>query len=91
MKLGFVINPIAGIGGAVALKGSDGEAIVEQALIRGAKPKASVRALQAMQQIQPGHKAITIYTASDTMGEDVLRALNLPCDVLYQADEQSAA
>ena len=93
MKLGFVINPVAGIGGAVALKGSDGEAIVEQALIRGAKPQASVRAMQAMQQIQTD-KAINkfaIYTASNTMGEDVLNALDLPCEVVHQAAKNSSS
>lgn len=91
MKLGFVINPVAGIGGAVALKGSDGEDIVEQALIRGAKPKAAVRALQAMQQIQAGDRAIVIYTASKAMGEDVLNSLGLPCEVAYQAAESSSS
>jgi len=91
MKLGFVINPLAGIGGAVALKGSDGESIVEQALIKGAKPKAQVRAMQAMQQIQASPKAVSICTASDTMGEEVLNALGLPCEVVYQSAEYSSA
>ena len=34
-RLGVVINPFAGIGGAMALKGSDGEAIRQQALAAG--------------------------------------------------------
>jgi predicted polyphosphate/ATP-dependent NAD kinase len=94
MKLGFVINPYAGIGGAVALKGSDGLAIVEQALSRGAVPQAQVRAAAAMQKItidSDGLHEMVILTAADTMGEDVLRTLNLPCEVLYQADGRSSA
>jgi len=94
MKLGFLINPYAGIGGAVALKGSDGAAIVEQALSRGASPQAQQRATTAMQKLSDEDgflHQLTIYTAANDMGENVLRALNLPCDVLYQSDEQSSA
>ena len=41
-RLGFIINPVAGIGGAVGLKGSDG--MVAEALARGAIPRAQDRA-----------------------------------------------
>ncbi|NCF33044.1 MAG: ATP-NAD kinase, partial [Proteobacteria bacterium] len=34
MKIGLLVNPLAGLGGAVALKGSDGEALQQQALSR---------------------------------------------------------
>ena len=72
-----MVNPFAGIGGAVALKGSDGKDIVEQALLRGACPQAETRAKLAMQQITTEHK-FSIYTAADTMGENTLKSLNLP-------------
>ncbi|MFT6780044.1 MAG: putative polyphosphate/ATP-dependent NAD kinase, partial [Paraglaciecola sp.] len=35
-KLGLLVNPYAGIGGALALKGSDGVEIREKALALGA-------------------------------------------------------
>jgi predicted polyphosphate/ATP-dependent NAD kinase len=94
MKLGFVINPYAGIGGAVALKGSDGRAIVEQALSRGASPQAQKRASAAMQKLTVDRDILSgasILTAAGGMGEDVLRALDLPCEVVYQGEQQSSA
>ncbi len=91
MKIGFVINPLAGIGGAVALKGSDGEKIVEQALALGAKPQAESRASLAMSQIEATSEPnFLILTAAQTMGENVLSALNLPFEVIYQAASQSS-
>ncbi len=94
MKIGFVINPYAGIGGAVALKGSDGEEVVAQAMSRGAEPQAQLRATAAMQNVGVGtldNTTLMFYSATDNMGEDVLRALNLPCEVVYQRQQPSSA
>ncbi|MCK4834056.1 MAG: ATP-NAD kinase family protein [Gammaproteobacteria bacterium] len=91
MKIGFVINPYAGIGGAVALKGSDGREIVEQALSRGAQPQAEARAKVALQEIGDILPGTVIFTAAETMGENVLRALALPCEVLHAVEGQSSA
>ena len=90
MKIGFVVNPFAGIGGAVALKGSDGQDIVAQALSRGATPQAETRAKIAMQQVS-SMSDFTIFTAAGSMGENVLHALNLPCEVIYKGDKTSTA
>ena len=40
-RLGIIVNPFAGIGGALALKGSDGAQIREKALAMGAEKKAN--------------------------------------------------
>jgi len=89
MKIGLVVNPLAGIGGAVALKGSDGKEIVAQALSRGAEPQAEIRTKIAFSQVSLIN-GLTIYTASGAMGENVLCALNLPYEVLYKVGEQTA-
>jgi predicted polyphosphate/ATP-dependent NAD kinase len=50
-RVGLVVNPIAGLGGRVGLKGTDGEATVARALARGAVPESSVRAAAALRQL----------------------------------------
>ena len=47
-KLGLIVNPLAGVGGSVALKGSDGADTVQQALALWAIPRAGERAQQAL-------------------------------------------
>lgn len=94
MKIGFVINPLAGIGGSVGLKGSDGKDIVDLALSRGAQPQAAARAMLAMQEIKQASvntEQVSFLTASGSMGETVLRALDLPCEVLYNSGGQTTS
>lgn len=94
MKLAFVVNPFAGIGGAVALKGSDGAAVVEMALDRGAEPRAAQRTAIALQQLSHAasfgerHK---LFTASGAMGADILQAEGFSAEVLYHGAERSTA
>ena len=60
LVLGVLVNPFAGIGGAVGLKGSDGQATREEALRRGATPMAvarMIRALQAVARQPPADRA----------------------------------
>ena len=82
MKLGLVINPMAGIGGTVGLKGSDGRAIVEQALDKGAQPLAQQRTLAALSQfkdcvVEP------VITAAGAMGQEILDHAGIEAEVVY--------
>ncbi len=85
-----MINPYAGLGGAVGLKGSDGADIVRQALSRGASLQAGKRAGVAMSKIVSLENAL-FYTAAGAMGEDLLVSLKLPCEVVYRGESSSSA
>lgn len=74
MRIGFLINPIAGMGGRVGLKGTDG--VVEEAVRRGATPVAPGRAAEALGWLHAAmadETGIEWLTCSAAMGEDVLR------------------
>jgi predicted polyphosphate/ATP-dependent NAD kinase len=87
-KIGFIINPIAGMGGAVGLKGTDGLAAAARA--RGARPLAAVRA-RACLQLLSREAGLLFYTASSQMGEDELRHCGLQYTVAYKAAEKSSS
>jgi len=88
VKLGLVINPMAGIGGTVGLKGSDGRAIVEQALDKGARPQAQQRTLAALFQFKDC-VAEPVFTAAGAMGHEVLDQAGMEAEVVYSPASQS--
>lgn len=73
-RIGLIINPVAGMGGSVGLKGTDGN--VEEARRRGAKPHAGDRARQALAPLKK-HKDLCFLTCAGAMGESVLAATGL--------------
>lgn len=89
--LGLIVNPIAGMGGKVALKGTDGEKILAAARARGAVPESAAKAERALKQLLPYRGDLLIRTASGAMGEALCRKLGLPCEVVYQSDETTSA
>jgi len=71
-KIGFIVNPIAGMGGRVGLKGTDN--VVDKAIKLGAKPIASKRALEALDKFRElKYNKIKWYTVKGLMGEEILK------------------
>lgn len=86
-KLGLIINPVAGVGGSVALKGSDDMAM--HALALGAEPKANARAQTALEVLLPYQDEITVYTVNDLMGEQTAKSLGFPVNLVYETEHEN--
>ena len=84
VTVGLIVNPYAGIGGALALKGSDGKEIREKALAMGAEKKANQKTRIALDVLSDYKNNIKIITASGEMGEQTSRELGFDTDVVYQ-------
>jgi len=70
-RVGVVVNPIAGMGGRVGLKGTD-DAYAE-ARSRGAEPRAPDRARRALRALHDADPTVEVLTYGGVMGETVAR------------------
>ncbi|KAB1188745.1 MULTISPECIES: ATP-NAD kinase family protein [Haloferax] len=91
MRIGLVVNPVAGMGGRVGLKGTDGK--VEEARKRGAKPRAPDRATRALSQLYDAAPETELLTWGDPMGASLARDVGFDPEVLGETtgDETTAA
>ena len=76
-KLGLIVNPIAGMGGSVGLKGTDGSDALRKAWALGALPGAQRRAAEALRVIAAGMPDVALLTCAGAMGEDAARDCGL--------------
>lgn len=81
MRIGLVVNPVAGLGGAVGLKGTDGPDTVAEALRRGAVPQAGPRARRALMRLANRVPGARLIVAPGAMGADWAAGLNLDLNV----------
>ena len=76
-RLGLIVNPIAGMGGAVGLKGTDGAAAPGLARELGAVPRAEERAALALRALASLRERFELVTCGGAMGEEAARAAGL--------------
>ncbi|MDP2608858.1 MULTISPECIES: ATP-NAD kinase family protein [unclassified Oceanobacter] len=82
IRLGLIVNPLAGIGGSVGLKGSDGAETIAQALALGAEKKAGLRTLQTLQRLAPLKDQCQFVSCPGDMGATWLAQAGLTCSLL---------
>jgi len=72
--IGLIVNPVAGMGGRVGLKGTDGAETLERARSLGARPESSLRAATTVKALAAFSDRLRILAAPKEMGERVVRA-----------------
>jgi predicted polyphosphate/ATP-dependent NAD kinase len=88
-RIGLIVNPVAGMGGSVGLKGTDGN--VEEARRRGAVPHAMERARITLTRLAR-EKGLHFITCSGAMGGDILQKTGFEeFEILYTFSGESSA
>lgn len=85
-KIGLIINPIAGMGGSVGLKGTDH--VVEEAIRRGAVPMAEKRAEIALLELLPLRSQFTFYSCPGGMGGELAERMGFSVVLLDKPGEK---
>ncbi len=87
--LGLIVNPLAGVGGRLALKGSDDRDLVGAALAAGAERPAPARARAALAALPNG---VEILAGGGPLGADLAgRAVTAPPPETSASDTREAA
>ena len=84
-KLGIIINPLAGIGGPLAFKGSDGANIVAQAKSLGAELRAPGRAEQVLSALTPYRQQFQIFGFDGAMAAESAKKLGFDITIVGAA------
>jgi len=89
--VGFIINPVAGMGGAVGLKGTDGKAILQQAIALGAKPIATLRAETFLSELTSAKEHLKLVVGAGDMGENQAEKCSYHYQVVGESKHETAA
>jgi len=88
-NIGLIVNPIAGMGGKVGLKGTDGEENLIKAIKKGAVKESPQKTIRTLKNIKEIKDKIRIYTYSGKMGEDECLEAELNCIVLKEVGQST--
>jgi predicted polyphosphate/ATP-dependent NAD kinase len=89
--VGVIVNPVAGMGGAVGLKGTDGKAILNKALSLGAKPIAPERAESFFSELTPALSGMRLVVGAGSMGEDEAKDCGITFTAIGQRKSETRA
>ncbi len=90
-KLGFLVNPIAGMGGAVGLKGTDGARTLQEARRRGAKPVSPERAREFLEHLKAKMGSFELLSAPGIMGSTIAKSLGLKNRIVGRVGTRTSA
>jgi predicted polyphosphate/ATP-dependent NAD kinase len=89
--IGFIVNPVAGMGGAVGLKGTDGKGILNQAIALGAKPIASQRAETFLTQLSPAKEHLKLIVGAGNMGQSQAEKCGFSFKVVGESKKETSS
>lgn len=87
-KIGLIVNLIAGMGGSVGLKGTDGDAY-KKAIELGAKPTTPQRIEDTLALIN--RNDLYFWVAPDKMGENFIKKFNFKYEVASEIGKETNA
>jgi predicted polyphosphate/ATP-dependent NAD kinase len=87
--LGLIVNPVAGMGGSVGLKGTDGE-MYKRALELNASPVTPMRTRDLLSHIR-NRDRIELLVPPGRMGEEHVAGLDIPFTVIGMVEEETSA
>lgn len=89
--IGFIVNPVAGMGGAVGLKGTDGKAILSRAIALGAKPVSTQRAETFLTELSPAKKWLKLIVGAGDMGQSQAEKFGFVFKVVGETKKETNA
>jgi predicted polyphosphate/ATP-dependent NAD kinase len=91
MRIGLIVNPIAGMGGKVGLKGTDGK--IQEAFAKGAQPVAPQRATDFLRELKHrlGETKVEVLCAAGQMGTQEAQAAGISYQTLPMTVEEETS